>query len=103
MNEKEPKFYVKQHGNMLAAKSNADTLTLNLNIQELLELQEKYTTLQCECKRFADYVMNLTRSRDAMSIQFDDEYLRMAGDMLSEFFRRLPNPDPEEIIKELKK
>lgn len=100
--EEKSMTYIKQHGAALAVKSNADNLALNLNIQSLLELQGKYTTLRCECKRFADYVMNLTRSRDAMSIQFDDEYLRMAGDMLSEFFRRLPKTAPEEIIKELK-
>lgn len=103
MNEKEPKFYVKQHGDVLAAKSNADTLALNLNIQELLELQKKYTTLQCECMRFADYVMNLTHNRDTQAIHFDDEYLNMAGNMLFKSFGRIPNPDPEEIIKELKK
>lgn len=79
MNEKEPKFYVKQHGAMLVAKSNADTLTLNLNIQELLELQDKYTTLQCECMRFADWVMNLTRDCHSVAIRFDDEYLDMAA------------------------
>lgn len=79
MNEKEPKFYFKQHGDVLAAKSNADTLTLNLNIHELLELQEKYTTLQCECKRFADWVMNLTRDCHSVAIQFEDEHLDMAA------------------------
>lgn len=79
MNEKEPKFYVKQHGTVLAAKSNADTLTLNLNIQELLELQEKYTTLQCECMRFADWVLNMSHDRCAIAIKFDNEYLDMAA------------------------
>lgn len=68
-----------------------------------LELQEKYTTLQCECMRFADYVMNLTHNRDTQAIHFDDEYLNMAGNMMFEAFGRIPNPDPEEIIKEIKK
>lgn len=101
--EEKSMTYIKQHGAALAVQSNADNLALNLNIQSLLELQGKYTTLRCECKRFADYVMNLTRSRDAMSIQFDDEYLGMAGDMLFKFFGCLPKTDLEGIIKKLKK
>lgn len=103
MNEKEQKVYVKQYGDALAVKSNADLLMLNLNISELLKLQAKYTELQCECMRFADYVMNLTHNRDATALQFEDEYLRIAGNMLFEAFARKQNPDPEEILKELKK
>lgn len=103
MNEKEPKFYVKQHGAVLAAKSNADTLTLNLNIQELLALQEKYTTLQCECKRFADYVLNLTYESNTIRLEFENKYLEMAAKRLFDAFGRIPNPDHEEIIKEFKK
>lgn len=103
MNEKEPKFYFKQHGDVLAAKSNADTLTLNLNIKELLALQEKYTTLQCECKRFADWVLNMSHDRCAIAIKFDNEYLSIAGNTMYNLIGRIPNPDPEEIIKELKK
>lgn len=72
-------------------------------LNKCLELQRELTRLQCECKRFADYVMNLTHGRDAMAIQFDDEYLRMAGDMLFKFFGCLPKNDFKEIIKELKK
>ena len=87
MNEKEPKFYLKQHGDVLAAKSNADTLTLNLNIQELLELQDKYTTLQCECMRFADWVMNFTRNCHSVAIHFDDIYLDMAARKMAENLR----------------
>lgn len=80
MNEKEPKFfYVKQHGNGLAAMPNADTLALNLNLQELLDLQDKYTTLQCECMRFADWVLNMSHDRCAIAIKFDNEYLDMAA------------------------
>lgn len=103
MNEKEPKFYFKQHGDVLAAKSNADTLTLNLNIHELLKLQEKYTTLQCECKRFADYVLNLTYESNTIRLEFENKYLEMAAKRLFDAFGRIPNPDHEEIIKELKK
>lgn len=71
-----------------------------------LELQEKLTTLKCECKRFADYVMNLSHDSDPIAIQFEDEYLRMAGNMLYEAFVRkqsIKDIDPTEIIKELKK
>lgn len=87
MNEKEPKFYVKQHGDVLAAKPNADTLTLNLNIQELLELQKKYTTLQCECMRFANWVLNLTRDCHSVAIHFDDEYIDLAARKIAENLR----------------
>ena len=81
----------------------ADNSVLVLNIHELLELQEKYTTLQCECMRFADYVMNLTHNRDTQAIHFDDEYLNMACNLLFKSFGRIQNPAPEEIIKEIKK
>lgn len=72
-------------------------------LNKCLELQEKYAILQCECMRFADYVMNLTQNRDAIAIRFDDEYLNMAAKKLFDVFGRIPNPDPEEIIKELRK
>ncbi len=75
----------------------------NQYLTQICDLMEKYTTLQCECKRFADYVMNLTHNRDTQALQFDDEYLNMAGNMLFEAFGRIPNLDHEEIIKELKK
>lgn len=80
----------------------ADNIAI-LDLTKVLALQEKYTTLQCECMRFADYVMNLTHNRDTKAIQFDDEYLNMVGNMLFKSFGRIPNPDHEEIIKELKK
>lgn len=94
-------LYIKNPSANLGLK--ADNSVLVLNVHELLELQDKYVTLQCECKRFADYVMNLTHGRDAMAIQFDDEYLNMAGNTLSNLIGRIPNTDPTEIIKELKK
>lgn len=101
--EEKSMTYIQQHGDAFAVKSNADKLTLNLNVQSLLELQDKYTTLQCECKRFADWVLNLSHDRCLMAIKFDDEYLNIAGNTLSNLIGRIPNPDPTEIIKELKK
>lgn len=80
----------------------ADNIAI-VDLTKVLALQEKYTTLQCECKRFADYVINLTHNRDTQAIHFDNEYLSIAGYMLFKSFGRIPNPDPEEIIKELKK
>lgn len=94
-------LYIKNPSANLGLK--ADNSVLVLNMHELLELQEKYTMLQCECMRFADYVMNLTHNRDTQAIRFDDKYLDMASNMLFKSFGRIPNPDPEEIIKELKK
>lgn len=64
-------------------------------LNKCLELQEKLTTLQCECMRFADYVMNLTHGHDAMAIQFDDEYLNVAAQRVFDAFGRMPNPDPK--------
>lgn len=81
------KTYIKQHGAALAVQTNADTLTLNLNIQELLELQKKYTTLQCECMRFADWVLNLTRDCHSVAIHFDDEYIDLAARKIAENLR----------------
>lgn len=72
-------------------------------LYKCLELQEKLTTLQCECMRFADYVMSLTQNRNTQAILFDDEYLNMAAQRIFDAFGRIPNPDPEEIIKALKK
>lgn len=80
----------------------ADNIAI-LDLTKVLALQEKYTTLQCECMRFADYVINLTHNHDTQAIHFDDEYLNMAGYMLFKSFGRIPNPGPEEIIKEIKK
>lgn len=74
-----------------------------VDLTKVLALQEKYTTLECECMKFADYVMNLTHNRDTQAIRFDDKYLDMASNMLFKSFGRITNPHPEEIIKELKK
>lgn len=60
-------------------------------LNKCLELQEKCTTLQCECMRFADYVMNLTHGHVAMAIYFDDEYLDMAAKTLFDAFGRMSN------------
>lgn len=92
-----------KHSPMPEPFVSQNTLVPKDCLNKCLELQVKYTTLQCECKRFADYVMNLTHNRDATALQFEDEYLRMAGDMIFEAFARKQNPDSEEIIKELKK
>lgn len=80
----------------------ADNIAI-VDLTKVLALQEKYTTLECECMRFADWVLNMSHDRCAIAIKFDNEYLNMAGNMLFKSFGRIPNPDPEEIIKELKK
>ena len=95
--------YIEQYGDAVAVQSNAYKLTLNLTVQDLLELQDKYTTLQCECMRFADWVLNMLHDCCAIAIKFNNEYLNVAGNMLFKSFGRIPNPDHEEIIKELKK
>lgn len=59
-----------------------------LDLAQLLALQHKYTTLQSECKRFVDFVMNLTQGRNVTALKFEDEYLETAGSMLSEAFGR---------------
>ena len=74
-----------------------------VDLTKVLALQEKYTTLQCECMRFADYVMNLTHDNNKIRLEFENKYLEMAAKSLYKAFGRIPNPDPEEIIKELKK
>ena len=94
-------LYIKNPSANLGLK--ADNSVLVLNMHELLELQEKYTTLQCECKRFADWVLNMSHDRCAIAIKFDNEYLSIAGNTMSNLIGRIPNPDPEEVIKELKK
>lgn len=56
----------------------ADNIAI-VDLTKVLALQEKYTTLQCECMRFADWVVNLTRDCHSVAIRFDDEYLDMAA------------------------
>lgn len=94
-------LYIKNPSANLGLK--ADNSVLVLNMHELLELQEKYTTLQCECKRFADYVLNLTYESNTIRLEFENKYLEMAAKSLYKAFGRIPNTDPEEIIKEIKK
>lgn len=96
------KWYDK-HPSMSEPLAVQDRPIPNQYLNQIRDLMEKYTTLQCECKRFVDYVMNLTHGHNVTALQFDDEYLRMAGDMLYKAFGRIPTPDPTEIIKELKK
>ena len=80
----------------------ADNIAL-WDLTKVLALQEKYTTLQCECKRLADWVLNMSHDRCAIAIKFDNEYLSIAGNTMSNLIGRIPNHDPEEIIKEIKK
>ena len=48
-------------------------------LKQILDLQEKYTALDSECRRFADWVLNYSRDCRAIAIQFDNEYLNLAG------------------------
>lgn len=48
-------------------------------LRQILDLQAKLTTLECECMRFADWVLNMSHDRCAIAIKFDNEYLDMAA------------------------
>lgn len=52
-------------------------------LNKCLELQEKYTELQCECRRFAGLVMNLTRDCRLVAVQFENECLNMAAHIIA--------------------
>lgn len=62
-----------------SAKSQQQRLVPKDYLKQILDLQEKYTTLNCECRRFADWVLNYLRDCRARAIQFDNEYLNIAG------------------------
>lgn len=62
-----------------SAKSQQQRLVPKDYLRQILDLQEKYTTLNCECRRFTDWVLNYLRDCRAMAIQFDDEYLNLAS------------------------
>ena len=64
---------------LYSAKSQQQRLIPKDNLKQILDLQEKYTTLDCECRRFADWVLNYLRDCRAMAIQFDNEYLNLAS------------------------
>ena len=62
-----------------SAKSQQQRLVPKDYLKQILDLQEKYTTLDCECRRFADWVLNCSRDCRARAIQFDNEYLNLAS------------------------
>ena len=64
---------------LYSAKSQQQRLVPKDCLKQILDLQEKYTTLNCECRRFADWVLNYLRDCRAMAIQFDNEYLNLAS------------------------
>ena len=64
---------------LYSAKSQQQRLIPKDNLKQILDLQDKYTTLDCECRRFADWVLNYLRDCRAMAIQFDNEYLNLAS------------------------
>lgn len=64
---------------LYSAKSQQQRLIPKDNLKQILDLQEKYTTLNCECRRFTDWVLNYIRDCCAMAIKFDNEYLNIAG------------------------
>lgn len=47
--------------------------------------------------------VNLTYESNTIRLEFENKYLEMAAKRLFDAFGRIPNPDHEEIIKELKK
>lgn len=62
-----------------SAESQQQRLVPKDYLRQILDLQEKYTTLDCECRRFTDWVLNYLRDCRAMAIQFDNEYLNLAS------------------------
>ena len=48
-------------------------------INQLYALQEKLTTLECECLRFTEWVINFTRDCRSVAVHFDNEYLTLAA------------------------
>ena len=62
-----------------SAKSQQQRLVPKDYLNQILDLQEKYTTLNCECRRFTDWVLNYLRDCRARAIQFDHECLNIAG------------------------
>lgn len=78
---------VEQRGASMCVESNAEHIGINFNISELLALQAKYTELQCECRRFLDWVLNLSRDSRSMAVQFEDDSLNFAAREICSNFR----------------
>lgn len=47
-------------------------------LNQILALQEKNAILECECRRFADYVLNCVHNGRAVTCQYENEYLSVA-------------------------
>lgn len=62
-----------------SAESQQPRLAPKDYLRQILDLQEKYTALNSECLRFADWVLNYSRDCRAMAIHFDNEYLNLAS------------------------
>lgn len=62
-----------------SAESQQPRLATKDYLKQILDLQEKYTALNSECRRFADWVLNYLRDCRAIAIQFDNEYLNIAS------------------------
>ena len=62
-----------------SAESQQQRLAPKDCLKQILDLQEKHTALNSECRRFADWVLNYSRDCRAMAIQFDHECLNLAG------------------------
>ena len=61
-----------------SAESQQQRLAPKDYLKQILDLQEKYTALNSECRRFADWVLNYSRDCRAMAILFDHECLNIA-------------------------
>lgn len=81
------KTEIMQRGEVMHVESNAENIGINFNVSELLALQAKYTELQCECKRFLDWILNMSKDCRAVSIIFDDDYLQFAAREICSKFR----------------
>lgn len=56
-----PNVQVDKIGERMQLKANVESVSLNLNIEQLLELQDKYTTLQNDCLRLFNHIHNLSK------------------------------------------
>ena len=77
-------FYIKNPSANLELK--ADNSVLVLNMHELLELQDKYTTLQTDCIRLLNQVINLSNGYPTDMIKSDNDNLNYIARIVKENF-----------------
>lgn len=93
---------VEKFGSRIAMCGDVEAVSLSLDVEKLLELQDKYTRLQMECRRLYEFIQAKKRGFCDVLFEFSDEYLNMTANIINSEYLPLTNEEWQAKLKELR-